>query len=80
MTRKSILAAALALALSTAAGAQQELSFRAPVTSTEINPDHSVTFRYRNPKAVTVQLQGDMFSDGKPVQMTEGADGVNISP
>lgn len=76
MTRKSILAAALALALSTAAVAQQELSFRAPVTSPEINPDHSVTFRYRNPKAVTVQLQGDMFSDGKPVEMTEGADGV----
>jgi enterochelin esterase-like enzyme len=76
MTRKSILAAALALTLSTAAGAQQELSFRAPVTSPEINPDHSVTFRYRNPKAVTVQLQGDMFSDGKPVEMTEGADGV----
>ena len=76
MTRKSILAAALALTLSTVAGAQQELSFRAPVTSPEINPDHSVTFRYRNPKAVTVQLQGDMFSDGKPVEMTEGADGV----
>ena len=76
MTRKSILAAVLALTLSTAAGAQQELSFRAPVTSPEINPDHSVTFRYRNPKAVTVQLQGDMFSDGKPVEMTEGADGV----
>ena len=76
MTRKSILAAALALALSTAAGAQQELSFRAPVTSPEINPDHSVTFRYRNPKAITVQLQGDMFSNGKPVEMTEGADGV----
>ena len=76
MTRKSILAAALALALSTAAAAQQELSFRAPVTSPEINPDHSVTFRYRNPKAVTVQLQGDMFSNGKPVEMTEGADGV----
>ena len=76
MTRKSILAAALALALSTAAGAQQELSFRAPVTSPEINPDHSVTFRYRNPKAITVQLQGDIFSNGKPVEMTEGADGV----
>ena len=76
MTRKSILAAALALALSTVAGAQQELSFRAPVTSPEINPDHSVTFRYRNPKAITVQLQGDMFSNGKPVEMTEGADGV----
>ncbi len=76
MTRKSILAAALALTLSTVAVAQQELSFRAPVTSPEINPDHSVTFRYRNPKAVTVQLQGDMFSDGRPVEMTEGADGV----
>ena len=76
MSRKSILAAALALTLSTVAVAQQELSFRAPVTSPEINPDHSVTFRYRNPKAVTVQLQGDMFSDGKPVEMTEGADGV----
>ena len=76
MTRKSILAAALALTLSTVAVAQQELSFRAPVTSPEINPDHSVTFRYRNLKAVTVQLQGDMFSDGKPVEMTEGADGV----
>lgn len=69
-------AAALALTLPIAADAQQTLRFRAPVTSPQINPDHSVTFRYRNPKAVTVQLSGDMFADGKPMQMTEGPDGV----
>lgn len=76
MIHKLLSLAALALTLSVAAEAQQALKFQAPVTSPEINPDHSVTFRYRNPKAVTVQLLGDMFSDGKPVEMTEGPDGV----
>ncbi len=65
-----------ALTVSITAFAQQALKFQAPVTSPEINPDHSVTFRYRNPKAVTVQLRGDMLSDGNPVEMTEGEDGV----
>ena len=76
MTHKFLLAAALALTLSASAGAQQALRFQAPVTSPEINPDHSVTFRYRNPKARAVQLSGDMLPDGKPVEMTADPEGV----
>jgi len=46
------------------------------VTSPEINPDNTVTFRYRNAKAVTVQVTGDFLNPQRPVNMVEGADGV----
>ena len=44
--------------LSTAAFAQQE-----KITGVTINPDNSVTFQYRNPKAVTVEVSGE-FMEG----------------
>jgi len=73
---KKILILILAALVSFAASAQQALSFRAPVVSPEVNPDNTVTFRYRNNKAVTVQITGDFLPDNKPVNMVEGADGV----
>ena len=76
MNVKLIFATALALMTITGASAQQALKFRSAVTSPEINPDHSVTFRYYNPKAVTVQLQGEMLSANYPVDMKEGSDGI----
>ncbi len=76
MNNKLLFVSALVLMLSTSAWAQQALKYQAPVKSPEINPDNSVTFRYRNPKAVTVQLQGDMLSGYETVNMTEGEDGV----
>lgn len=41
----------LLLGLSLAASAQQALGPGSGLVSPEINPDHSVTFRYHNPKA-----------------------------
>lgn len=47
------------------ASAQQALGPGSGLVSPEINPDHSVTFRLRAPKAVTVQLQGDCVPNGR---------------
>jgi len=66
----------LAVLASFTASAQQALSFKAPVISPEINPDNTVTFRYRNSKAVQVQVTGDFLSSMAPVDMKEGPDGV----
>ena len=43
--------------------AQQSLSSRATVKSPEINPDNTVTFRLIAPKAMKVELIGDIFND-----------------
>lgn len=59
MKRIIIIAAALLVAGS--AFAQQALVPGTGIVSPEINPDHSVTFRYYNPKAITVQVSGDFF-------------------
>lgn len=66
----------MALSLALSASAQQALSFKAPVKSPEVNPDNTVTFRYRNAKAVSVKLQGDFLPTNAPVDMVEGEDGV----
>lgn len=63
---RTILVAVLA-ALSLGANAQQALGPGTGIVSPQINPDHSVTFRYWNPKAVTVQLSGDCL----PAQVIE---------
>ena len=58
--KKSTLVAAL-LSLGIAASAQQALGPGSGIVSPEINPDHTVTFRLRAPKAITVQLTGDFL-------------------
>ena len=58
--KKSALVAAL-LSLGIAASAQQALGPGSGIVSPEINPDHTVTFRLRAPKAITVQLTGDFL-------------------
>lgn len=73
---KRILILALSLLIAQIAPAQQALSFRAPVVSPEINADHTVTFRYRNPKAVSVKISGDFLPDRTVADMVEGKDGV----
>lgn len=47
--------------LALAASAQQALGPGSGIVSPEINPDNSVTFRYVNPKAVSVQVTGDFL-------------------
>ena len=71
---KRTLLVATALLAGSAAYAQQALGPASGITSPEIHPDHTVTFRYRAPKAVTVQLQGD-FLPGR-VDMKEGRAGM----
>ena len=71
---KRILIIAAALTLSTAIWGQQALGPGTGLVSPEINPDHSVTFRFFAPKAVTVQVVGD-FMNGR-ADLIEGKDGV----
>ncbi len=73
---KKLISFALGILLVASLPAQQALSFRAPVVSPEINADHSVTFRYRNPKAMTVKISGDFLPDRTLAEMVEGKDGV----
>ncbi|MBP5539479.1 MAG: esterase, partial [Bacteroidales bacterium] len=47
--------------------AQQE-----KITGVTINPDNSVTFRYRNPKAVTVEVSGEFMQGSAPLQEMDG--------
>ena len=50
-----------ALSLCTGAFAQQALGISTNITSPEVNPDGSVTFRLRAPKAVKVTVTGDFL-------------------
>ena len=56
---------AVSLLIGLSAFAQQALGPGTGIVSPEINPDHSVTFRYYNHKAVTVQLTGDFLPTQK---------------
>ena len=67
----------LLAAATISAMAQQALFSGDTVTSPEINPDNSVTFRLFSPKAITVELEGDFLPDTlRSVKMEEGKDGV----
>ena len=72
---KRTLCIAAALLVGAAAWAQQALGPGTGIVSPEINPDHTVTFRYFAPKAITVQLTGD-FLPVRRVDMQEGRDGL----
>ncbi|MBR3527832.1 MAG: esterase [Bacteroidales bacterium] len=71
---KRIFLFTLLLAATLGASAQQALGPGSGIVSPEINPDHSVTFRLRAPKAVKVQVRGDFAA--RPCDMTEGEGGV----
>lgn len=60
MVVRNLWVAALAAA-SVNVMAQQALGPGTGIVSPEINPDHTVTFRYVNPKAVSVQVTGDFL-------------------
>ncbi len=57
------------------AHAQQALWGTPALQSPEIHADNTVTFRYRAPKAVRVQLAGDFLPQGQLAELTE-VDGV----
>ena len=60
--------------------AQQALGPGTGIVSPEINSDNTVTFRYYNPKAVTVQISGD-FLPTVPIRYTrEGKEMIYEAP
>ncbi len=58
---KKIFMLAAAAFISAASFAQQALGPGTGIISPEINPDKTVTFRYVNPKAITVEITGDFL-------------------
>lgn len=68
---KKLYAIAAFLLWGAALFAQQALGPGTGIVSPEINADNTVTFRYYNPKAVTVQLSGD-FLPTQPVKYMMG--------
>ncbi len=68
---KRFIPIAILLCFWVSAQAQQALGPGTGLVSPQINPDHTVTFRYHNPKAVTVQLTGD-FLPSRPVEVDLG--------
>ncbi len=85
---KKLLILCCAVLLSGVAMAQQALWGASPLVSPEINTDNTVTFRYRAPKAVKVQITGDFLPTQKVstpfgemdapgvADLIEGKDGV----
>ena len=77
---KRIFTIAASLLWGAALFAQQALGPGTGIVSPEINADNSVTFRYYNPKAVTVQLSGD-FLPTQPIKyMMDGKEMVYEAP
>lgn len=62
---KKTIATLFVSAIAMTAFAQQALGPASGIISPEINPDNTVTFRYVNPKAITVQLSGDFLPTQK---------------
>lgn len=69
---KRTIIAAVTLLIASAAFAQQALVPGTGLVSPEINPDNSVTFRYYNPKAITVQVTGDFLPSQVQTITAEG--------
>ena len=71
-TMKRLITIAASLLWGAALFAQQALGPGSGIISPEINADNTVTFRYYNPKAVTVQVSGDFLPTQKIKFMMEG--------
>lgn len=72
---RNILFCVVFMLFSFIAHAQQALWGTPALQSPEIHTDNTVTFRYRAPKAVRVQLTGDFLPQGQLAELTE-VDGV----
>ena len=60
--------------------AQQALGPGTGIVSPEINADNTVTFRYYNPKAITVQVSGDFLPSQKITYVRDGREMVWEAP
>ena len=77
---KRIIIIAASLLWGAALFAQQALGPGTGIVSPEINADNTVTFRYYNPKAVTVQISGD-FLPTQPIKyVRDGKEMVYDAP
>ena len=79
-TMKKLITIAASLLWGAALFAQQALGPGTGIVSPEINADNTVTFRYHNPKAVTVQLSGDFLPTQKITYMRDGQEMVWEAP
>ena len=77
---KNIILTAAALLVGISVHAQQALGPGTGIISPEINANNTVTFRYYNPKAVTVQISGDFLPSQKITYMMEGQERVWEAP
>ena len=77
---KNIILTAVALLVGISVHAQQSLGPGTGIISPEINANNTVTFRYYNPKAVTVQISGDFLPSQKITYMMEGQERVWEAP
>ena len=77
---KRLITIAASLLWGAALFAQQALGPGTGIVSPEINADNTVTFRYYNPKAVTVQLSGDFLPAQKITYVQDGQERVWEAP
>ena len=77
---KNIILTAVALLVGISVYAQQALGPGTGIISPEINANNTVTFRYYNPKAVTVQISGDFLPSQKITYMMEGQERIWEAP
>ena len=77
---KKIILTAVALLVGISVYAQQALGPGTGIISPEINANNTVTFRYYNPKAVTVQISGDFLPSQKITYMMEGQERIWEAP
>lgn len=66
---KSVLLTACAVCLALHGSSQENLWWKTPVNSPEVNKDNTVTFRLKAPNATSVGVVGDFLSNGEEVEM-----------
>lgn len=66
---KRVLLAACASCLALHVSSQENLWWKTPVNSPEVNKDNTVTFRLKAPDAKFVEVVGDFLSKGEKVEM-----------
>lgn len=77
---KKLLIIAASLLWGAALFAQQALGPGTGIVSPEINADNTVTFRYYNPKAVTVQISGDFLPTQQIKYQRDGREMIYDAP
>ena len=80
MKRLAIILASVSMLWCSVSSAQQALGPGTGIVSPEINADNTVTFRYYNPKAVTVQISGDFLPTQQIRYQRDGREMIYDAP